>query len=376
MQVIRIEEHGTEQSKSLCDLSYRDGYLVLANAETRAEMLRLPAGQVQYKVGGNSDRLVFLVTPLLGTTTVYFELNSEARKEIESHPEWASRMKEPLSKHNGRFRGTIVATAVLIAIIAAFIVLRKPIFGAMAEMIPFRAEKSIGDQLFNPKMTPEQIKALDQFKPMLDRLKFDEKVWPHGFTFHISSATEPNAYATIGGHIFINKGLINALDRTEDLLGVVAHEMIHVQKRHVARSTVQALGMYFVLSVLLGDVTGLAAVLVENGAPLLNLQYSRGMEEEADHLAVDLMIQNKVDPLGLARSLRVIQDEQKKLIRQSPGGEMMEKLSKIEILSSHPDIDGRIESINNKAKSKLGDTVIEPIPFDYTAWKAVIKDAY
>ncbi len=376
MQIIRVETRDSLQHKSTCELIYRDGYLILSIPETKSEWMRLPASQVQYRLGGNRDRLVFMTSPLLGETTLYFELNTDSRKEIGSHPRWAEQLREPLAKHGSDRWVTLAVVALLVVAFSLVIGYRRAIFGGMAQFIPFSAEKKIADQVFNPKMTEPQLKALEKIKPVFDRLKFDRKDWPHEFTFHISSATEPNAYATLGGHIFVNKGLITALEKTEDLLGVVAHEMIHVQQRHVARSAVQAMGLYLTLSIFFGDVSGLSAVLIDQGAPLLNLQYSRTMEEEADQMAVDLMVANQIDPLGLARSLRVISDEQSKLIRQAPGSEVLEKFNKIEILSSHPDIDGRIKAIHNKAKFKAPNQIFQDVPFDFAEWKAEIKDAF
>jgi len=205
--------------------------------------------------------------------------------------------------------------------------------------------KRVSDKVFNLKRTAEQQKVETELGQLITQLNRKDPVWGDRFTLHISSETEANAYATLGGHIFINKGLIMALERPEDLLGVVAHEMIHVKRRHVIKSIAQGVGVFSILSIFFGDVTGVAAVLVDQGFPLLNLSYSRELEDEADFMALRMLAENQIDPEGLPRSLETIQKHYKKRIDENPAGEVLKKLQKIEILNSHPDIEKRIENL-------------------------------
>jgi beta-barrel assembly-enhancing protease len=194
--------------------------------------------------------------------------------------------------------------------------------------------------------------------------------------FHISSDPTPNAFATIGGHIYINRGLIALLDRSEDLLGVVAHEIIHVQKRHVAKSVVQALGLYGLLAIFVGDFTGIGAVLIDQGGSMLSLSYSRDLEEEADRKAIELLVHSEIDPVGLANSLILISGEQKKLISQNPAGEVLEKLQKIELLSSHPEVENRVKDIKTYSNELLKDKSLKAIEFDYEKFKISVKEYF
>jgi Zn-dependent protease with chaperone function len=174
----------------------------------------------------------------------------------------------------------------------------------------------------------------------------------------------------------VNKGLIQLLENSEELMGVVAHEMIHVQRRHVMRSVFQGLGMFVIFQGLLGDVSGLVAVAIDQGGPLLNLQYSRRLEEEADRLAIEFLIQNRIRPTGLATALNRINAETKKIVQQFPAPEVLEKLNKIELLSSHPEVEKRIEKIIEKSNELSKGVEYREMDFDYSGFKSEIKDKF
>ncbi|MEO0579831.1 MAG: M48 family metalloprotease, partial [Pseudomonadota bacterium] len=58
------------------------------------------------------------------------------------------------------------------------------------------------------------------------------------YEFHFFVVDDPsiNAFALPGGYIGIHTGLIEATRNENELAGVVAHEIAHVTKRHIARA--------------------------------------------------------------------------------------------------------------------------------------------
>lgn len=98
-----------------------------------------------------------------------------------------------------------------------------------------------------------------------------------------------DAFATVGGYVFITTGLIGQCDREEELAGVVAHEFAHIKKRHIAKRLEKQkfinVGMLATLAagMLVGDQAGGAvAALGSASAQALSLKYTREDEEEAD----------------------------------------------------------------------------------------------
>ena len=80
----------------------------------------------------------------------------------------------------------------------------------------------------------------------------------------------------------IHTGLILKAESAEEVLGVMAHEMAHVELQHSMRNLVEMVGLYGIISAVLGDVSGIAAILVNNAPYLMQMKFSRDHEREAD----------------------------------------------------------------------------------------------
>lgn len=102
-----------------------------------------------------------------------------------------------------------------------------------------------------------------------------------------------NAVALPGGHVLIFRGLIAQADSPDEVAGVLAHEMGHVEHRHVMQALVRQLGLSVVLGGLDGNVGGYTNALLSAG-------YSRSAESEADGYAIDTLTRAQVSPLGAA----------------------------------------------------------------------------
>ena len=59
---------------------------------------------------------------------------------------------------------------------------------------------------------------------------------PFTYQFYIVKQHVYNAFATPAGHIFINSGLLEALESEEEIAGILAHEIAHVVSRHISQN--------------------------------------------------------------------------------------------------------------------------------------------
>lgn len=126
------------------------------------------------------------------------------------------------------------------------------------------------------------------------------------FTFEVVADPSINAFALPGGPMFINTGLLRAVDNEAQLAGVMGHEMSHVILRH---GTNQASKSQLIeLPALLGaQMTGssmlgkLAQVGIGLGANSVLLKFSRTDESQADLMGSHLMAEAGYDPMQLAR---------------------------------------------------------------------------
>src|ERR1700752_3871634 len=66
------------------------------------------------------------------------------------------------------------------------------------------------------------------------------------FRFYIIEDGIPNAFALPGGHVLITSGLLEMIDRPEELAGVLAHEIAHVTEKHGIRKIISDAGPYLI----------------------------------------------------------------------------------------------------------------------------------
>ena len=105
----------------------------------------------------------------------------------------------------------------------------------------------------------------------------------------------PNAFALPGGTIVVTDELVELLDDNDDaVLGVMAHELGHVEHRHGMRLFVQSSLLGVLTGWVLGDFSGLMGT-----APVVlgRAAYSRDAAREADAAAVALLKASRISPL-------------------------------------------------------------------------------
>lgn len=134
---------------------------------------------------------------------------------------------------------------------------------------------------------------------------------PYSYRFSIVVEPSINAFAVPGGYVYIHTGLIAALDDPEELAGVLAHEIAHVEANHFLRryeksgqANVASLAASTLALIFLPPKESIAVVTAAQASNIAKqLQYSREMEAEADLLALKYLSESHFDPQGLARFL-------------------------------------------------------------------------
>lgn len=128
--------------------------------------------------------------------------------------------------------------------------------------------------------------------------------------FAILDSEDINAFAAPGGYIFITKGLMRRLGSEAELAGTLAHETVHVLKRHHL-SAVQSGARLELASALIrtqvGDQHRKNLDKLSNGFKEL---YARGLDKEdeyeADRMGVVIATRAGYDPFGLPAVLQTL----------------------------------------------------------------------
>jgi len=162
---------------------------------------------------------------------------------------------------------------------------------------------------------------------------------PRGdITYHFAVLETPtvNAYAAPGGYIFVTRGALGLIHSEAELAGVLAHEVGHVNQRHVINQIRKSDTMREVRDQL--DLQGAALdAVVGTGTNALFTGLSRGDEMEADSLGLEYASSAGYDPGGLAAFIG-------RLDQHAGEGPVSE------FFATHPKPNERVDRLNSIAR--------------------------
>ncbi len=172
--------------------------------------------------------------------------------------------------------------AALLAIVVIAVVVLALLAERLASKVPFEMEQALAAQFSDRLPQPNGISRYLQ--SLADRLTAADPL-PPGMKITVHFVDEPtvNAFATLGGHVVIYRGLIEAMPHENALAMVMAHEIAHVRLRHPANSMGRGLAISMGLSMMsagMGD--SLAADALGSAGLLTELSFSRDQELDAD----------------------------------------------------------------------------------------------
>lgn len=194
-----------------------------------------------------------------------------------------------------------------------------------AKHIPVSWTQQMGDEtlalldkaLFTPStLTPVQQDEMRQVFFAMKRIESPSSAATKHkvqLLFRNSEATGPNALALPNGVIIMTDQLyrLGMKDgRQDEVLGVLAHELGHIEERHSLRMLIESSVVGFALAWYLGDVSGVLASIPNT---LLEMHFSRDHEREADLYAAHMMKRNGLKPSALASMLIKLEQEHRRL---------------------------------------------------------------
>jgi len=91
-----------------------------------------------------------------------------------------------------------------------------------------------------------------------------------------------NAFATLGGHIMVFRGLLEKLPSENALLMLLAHEIAHIKLRHPLRAMGKGVVLSTLFGLLLGQSSDSVSKLMSQTGMMTMLGFSREQEEKAD----------------------------------------------------------------------------------------------
>jgi predicted Zn-dependent protease len=170
------------------------------------------------------------------------------------------------------------------------------------------------------------------------------------FTYNVMKEPVVNAFATFGGIVFINSGLILMTDNESELASVIAHETGHVVQRHMAR-TIEALSHMslanmaaMLAAIAIGAMAGGgqgaegAIALTQAASYQQQVNLIRGQEIEADAVGIELLSGAGFDPNEMANEFELFSRMEGLSLSGIPA-----------LLIDHPVTSERIAAARNRA---------------------------
>lgn len=167
-----------------------------------------------------------------------------------------------------------------------------------------RWEQTLGESIWEDIQHTQQpihdqaaMKALDR---LLFRICAANGIDTTNLRWHLVQNPEVNAFALPGRRLVVQSGLIHNAQGADEVAGVLAHELAHVQKGHVRRKILKEAGLSLLMTWISGGIGIGNSKFHELAMVLSSTAFDRKYESEADGVAVMYLQKAGIHPGGLA----------------------------------------------------------------------------
>lgn len=281
-----------------------DGQFLLIQESGGLEVTRWDVRQVRTEPGGRP-----------GSVELRLEEEPEASLLLEG-PDLASDLRAigvgiPALSESGS-RRVIVGLGLLAGIVGAaglvwFSV--SPLSRLIAGWVPLEYERAISGQVEEAfaDYHCESDEAAALIEGLVVRLAGPDHDLP---TVHVVNLELPNAFAMPGGGIVFTRGLLETAESPDEVAGILAHEIQHVEQRHVMTSIVRGALLSAVWAVTIGDYSGVLVIDPTTAFHVATMRFSRDDEADADAGAVAMLDRAGIRRDGLSAFFARLAEEE------------------------------------------------------------------
>ncbi len=198
--------------------------------------------------------------------------------------------------------------------------------------------------------------ALALVELIRQRLCLANGIADSSITLHLLVHDEINAIALPDRQLVVYTGIIKYSNSPEELAGVLAHEITHIQHGHVMKKLKREVGVSMLGALAGGDAGG--DIARQTTRLLTSSAFDREMESDADYGAVQMMAKAGIDPIHFADLLFRFSQEKGNIPKR------------FEWISSHPNTQERCAKILKLRKQEA--YTIKPI-LDKARWEYLKK---
>lgn len=212
----------------------------------------------------------------------------------------------------------------------------------LAGKIPYSAEAKVAalydvSQHTDNEKFPELVNYLQSLADKISKAQNLSKEMK--ITIHYFDDETMNAFATLGGNVFMYRGLLRRLPNENTLVTLLGHEIAHVKFRHPIKS----FGGGIAVSIAMSTISSSADSQILGDTGLLStLQFSREMEADSDKEAMNTLHTLYGHLNGGAQLFQIFNKARQEMDADEPSV----------FFSTHPQDQKRIESFSTISKQK------------------------
>lgn len=295
------------------------------------------------------------ISPQLGNTVRSIHLPNGAKCETTAHQQ-INQLENKysrsfFSKHlhslESRWHYVLIASVIVAGFTWGMIVYGIPSLAkTVAYALPVSVDEKLtegtlailDERLLNATELDQHIqqRLREKFSIMLENIQDD-----HSYQLLFRRGVGANAFALPSGHIVVTDELVEVAEHDDEILAVLAHEIGHVVYEHGLRSVLQSSAVALLLTAVTGDIGSASGFAAAMPIILLETNYSRKFELEADRYALDYMQTYNIDTKHFATILQKITGEDEE------HGD-----NAFSYLSTHPATRERIQPFLDNSQSK------------------------
>ena len=314
---------------------------------------RVAAGQLRARSGGADDDALFLdwqadglrCSAMLAGRAEQQQLLAQAPPVLQ--PQLRRWQRRVIAQH-AKWNSVIGGTLALVLGLLLFVWQSERVAGWLAAQVPVSTEQKLGEsglkQIRLQSRLTQEGPAAEALQAIGARITQGSR---YDYRWYIKSDDSVNAFAMPGGVVVVHTALIEQTQSAEELAGVLAHEVQHIEQRHSLQQMIHSAGWAAVLMVTLGDVSAFSAILLHQAG---SLRHSRQLESAADLAGVQALVKADISPAGMRSFFE-------RMERDMP--------ESIALLSSHPLPAERVAQIEQAARQPCE---CPPLAYD---WKLI-----
>jgi len=223
--------------------------------------------------------------------------------------------------------------------------------GVQLSRLSVKEEVEIGQQI-NKNLWETEFKRYENASVNNYVNRIGQRLVPYNnrsqlpYTFQVVDSNDVNAFATMGGFVYVTTGLMKTATNEAELAGVIGHEIGHIEGKHLIKQISRSALQQGVLTAAGARIE--RSQVVRLGLDLaVNLRNSREDERDADDRGLRIM-----GSAGYAQSAMA------SFMRKLQGG------NNLEFLSTHPSSSSRVQDLERGIDpTKTGTDGLDPATY-------------